>query len=90
MSVRTANTLLAVVGASTALGVLYLAGCFSSKESASAAAIQLRAETRAAQVSCHGSPDGWDYTCRVAYRDGTVMTVNVTVNSHEITDQTAP
>lgn len=92
MSIRTTNTLLLVVGIGAVIGVLYLAGCFASRISASrAAAILKSAEPSWRRVVCRPyKGDYWDYTCRVETRNAARFSFAVKVDGSGITDQSAP
>ena len=90
MSERATWTLLGIVAIGVTFGLLYLAGCFTTKLSASAAAKELRASTDAERVTCGGGHRGWDYTCKITYRDGHAISVDVKVNATSITHQSGP
>jgi hypothetical protein len=92
VSVRAANTLVLVVGVVSAIGLLFIAGCFTAKISASPTAAILRHDnTSWRRVTCKPyKGDGWDYTCRVVPKGAEPFSFDVSVNGNGITDQTAP
>jgi hypothetical protein len=73
------------------LGTLYLAGCFSTKISATRTAEILRADEPSwKRVACGNGPIGWDYKCVVHSKSAGVFSFLIRVNGGGITDQSAP
>ena len=83
-----ANALLVFVGLLAVVGVLYLAGCFTSKISASRTAAILRNnEPSYRRVICRPyKGSGWDYTCVVDSSIAGRFTAVVKVNESGIVD----
>jgi hypothetical protein len=88
---RRTNLIQAAVAVAFVLGILYLAGSFSTKISATRAAEILRAdEPNWKRVACGSGPSGWDYRCIVHSKSAGVFSFLIRVNGSGITDQSAP
>jgi hypothetical protein len=81
-----------VVGVAAIVGILYVAGCFASRISASrAAAILKNDEPSWRHVLCRPYAGGyWDYNCSVDSRHAGRFSFLVKVNGSGIIDQSAP
>jgi hypothetical protein len=81
-----------IVAVATLVGVLALAGCFTSKISAARTAAILASRNPSwKRVSCRPyKRTGWDYTCRVDSLRVGRFSFEVTVDGSEITNQSAP
>ncbi len=91
VSERTTYAVVGLVLLAGAIAILFVAGCFNNKISAShAATILRRQEPTWKQVVCHGVGGYWDYACVVRPRSGAAFSFDIRVNGSGITDQSAP